>query len=67
MSDNRKYAVSRYINNVDFIPRFVEGDFEIPFIRSAPYEEVSEYIPFNYASSTRSGRDKKGIHFFIHD
>ena len=67
MSDARKYAISRYANNIDFIPEYVEGEFEIPLIKPEPYVPVKEYIPFNYASSTRSSRDEKGIHFFIHD
>lgn len=67
MSDKREYAISRYINNVDFIPEYVEGEFEIPFIFPEQYEPVKEFIPFNYASSVRSGREEKGIHFFIHD
>ena len=58
--------MSRFINNVDFIPEYVDGEFEIPFIKPEPYIEA-EYIPFNHASSTRSRRDQKGIHFFIHD
>lgn len=67
MSDKRPYAVSRYINNVDFIPEYAEGKFEIPFIKPEPYEPVKEYIPFNCAGSTTTGRKHKGIHFFIHD
>ena len=66
MSDNRQYAVSRYINNVDFVPDYVEGEFEIPLIMPEPYVEA-EYIPFNLAGSTGYNRDEKGIHFFIHD
>lgn len=67
MSDKRPYAISRYINNVDFIPEYVEGPFEIPFIKPEPYVHVKEYVPFNLASQTRSGHDNKGIHFFIQD
>ena len=66
MSDNRPYAISRYTNNVDFVPEYVDGEFEIPFIKPEPYVEA-EYIPFNFARATRSGRNKKGIHFFLHD
>lgn len=67
MSDKRPYAISRYINNVDFIPEYVEGAFEIPFIQPMPYKPVKEYIPFNLANTTRTGRENKGVHFFIHD
>ena len=67
MSDQRPYAISRFTNNVDFVPEFVEGEFEIPFIRAKDYEPADEYVPFNMAGSVRSGREKKGIHFFIHD
>ena len=67
MSDNRPYAISRYINNVDFIPEYVEGEFEIPFIQPETYKPVKEYVPFNLASSIRNEQCEKGIHFFIHD
>lgn len=67
MSDNRPYAIARFINNVDFVPEYVEGPFEIPFIKPETYESADIYIPFNHASSTKSGRERKGIHFFIHD
>lgn len=67
MSDKRPYAISRFTNNVDYVPDYVVGDFEIPFIKPEQYEPVKEYIPFNLASSIRSGREIKGIHFFIHD
>ena len=67
MSDNRHCAVSRFKNNVDFVPEYVEGEFEIPFIMPEEYVPVKEYIPFNLASSTRAGREDKGIQFFIHD
>lgn len=67
MSDKRPYAISRYINNVDFTPEMVEGEFEIPFIKPEQYVPAKEYIPFNLAGSTACGRDQKGIHFFIHD
>ena len=67
MSDQRLYSISRFMNNVDFIPEFVEGEFEIPFIKPEDYEPAKEYIPFNCANSTKTGRENKGIHFFIHD
>lgn len=66
MSDERTYAMSRFINNVDFVPEFVEGELQIPFIKAEPYVEA-EYVPFNIAGSVRSDRGEKGIHFFIHD
>lgn len=67
MSDNRPYAISRFTNNVDFVPEYVVGDFEIPFIKPEPYVPAKEYVPFNLAGSTKNGRENKGIHFFIHD
>ena len=67
MSDKRPYAISRYINNVDFTPEYVEGEFEIPLIKPEPYVPVKEYIPFSHASSSVACRKDKGIHFFIHD
>lgn len=67
MSDRRPYAMSRFANNVDYTPEFVEGEFEIPFIKPEVYVPADEYVPFNQARSVRSGREDKGIHFFIHD
>lgn len=67
MSDNRPYAISRFINNVDFVPEYVDGPFEIPFIKPEPYVHVKEYVPFNLASQVRTGHADKGIQFFIHD
>ena len=66
MSDRRRYAMEMFPNNVDFVPEYVEGPFEIPFIVPEPYVPV-EYIPFNYAGSTWYKREEKGIHFFLHD
>ena len=66
MGEKRTCAISRFENNVDFIPEYVEGEFEIPFIKPEPYVEAT-YIPFNYAGSTWYKRDEKGIHFFIYD
>ena len=67
MSDRRKYAMSRYANNVDFIPDYVEGEFEIPFIKPEPYVESDYFVPFNYATSVKYKKCLKGIHFFLHD
>lgn len=66
MSDRRQYAVSHFINNVDFTPEFVEGKYEIPLLAPEPYVEA-EYLPFNSAGSTWYKREEKGVHFFIHD
>lgn len=67
VSDKRPYAIARYINNVDFIPEYVEGEFEIPLIQPETYKPVKEFVPFNVASSLKTGQAEKGIHFFIHD
>lgn len=66
MGEKREFAISRYDNNVDFIPEYVEGEFEIPFIKPEPYVEA-EYIPFNCAGTQWYKREDKGIHFFTHD
>lgn len=67
MSDKRQHAISRFINNVDYVPEYVVGEFEIPFIKPEQYKPVNEYVPFNLASPIRSGQENKGIHFFVHD
>ena len=66
MGEKRTYAISRFENNVDFIPEFVEGEFDIPFIKPELYVEA-QYIPFNCAGSSWYKREEKGVHFFIHD
>lgn len=66
MGENRAYAISTFENNVDFVPEFVEGEFEIPFIKPEPYVETT-YMPFNVARSLQYKRERYGIHFFIHD
>lgn len=66
MGEKRTYAIEQYENNVDFIPEYVEGELDIPFIKPEPYVEA-EYIPFNMAGSQWYKREEKGIHFFIHD
>lgn len=67
MAQNRPYSVSQYANNVDFIPEFVEGPFDIPFIKPEPYVEVNQWIPFNIAGVTQYKREERGVHFFVHD
>ena len=66
MSDRRQYAMEQFANNVDFIPEYVEGEFQIPFIKPEPYVPA-EYISFNEAGSSWNKRNEKGVHFFIHD
>ena len=66
MSDRKQYAIDHFINNVDFVPQYVEGAYDIPIITPEPYVPA-EYIPFNEAGSTWYGREEHGIHFFIHD
>lgn len=67
MGEKRPYAISTYENNVDFIPEYVEGEFDIPFIKPEPYDEEVTFMPFNIARSLQYKRERYGIHFFIHD
>jgi len=60
------YAATQYIDNVDFIPDYVDGKFEIPIIRPEPYIEIDTWIPFNQAGYGYK-REEKGVHFFVHD
>lgn len=61
-----KYSVTRFENNVDYIPPFIEGKYNIPFIKPEPYVEA-QWLPFNYAGSTTYKREERGIHFFVYD
>lgn len=67
MGEKRDYAISRYENNVDFIPEYVEGELDIPFIKPEQYDEEVTFMPFNVARSLQYKRERYGIHFFIHD
>ena len=67
MGEKREYAISRYENNVDFIPEYVEGEFDIPHILPETYDGPVTYMPFNIARSLQYKRNRYGIHFFIHD
>jgi len=67
MGEKREYAISRYENNVDFIPEFVEGKFEIPFIKPETFDSAITFMPFNLARSMHYKQERYGIHFFIHD
>ena len=60
-----KYAINNYENNVDFIPEYVEGDYEIPFIHPEKYTPV-EWISFKDARIINKCKPY-GIHFFISD
>ncbi|MBD5480843.1 MAG: DUF4417 domain-containing protein [Lachnospiraceae bacterium] len=42
------------------------GEYGIPELAPVAYEKDCEFIPFNYASSTKD-REKKGVHFFVDD
>lgn len=60
-----KYAMAHYENNVDFVPDFMEGEFEIPYIEPEQYEPV-QFVSFKDAKSI--GKCKPyGIHFFLSD
>lgn len=50
-----------------------DGVFGFPRLEATSPEElekiksITEWIPFNYALSTRKGRENLGVHFFLHD
>ena len=67
MGERREYAISRFENNVDFIPEYVEGEFDIPLLKPESYDDDIVFIPFNEARSIQRNRGRYGIHFFIHD
>jgi len=67
MAEKRQYAISKFENNVDYIPEYVEGEFDIPFIKPEPYDGTVTFMPFNVARSLQYKRERYGIHFFIHD
>ena len=66
MGEKHQYAIRMFVNNVDFVPEYVEGDFDIPFIKPEKYDEAA-FIPFNEARASQYKRERYGVHFFIHD
>lgn len=60
-----KYAIEHYENNVDFVPEFVIGPYEIPFIQPEEYEPV-EWVSFKEAKTINKCKPY-GIHFYLSD
>lgn len=60
-----KYAVNNYENNVDFVPDFVEGDYDIPVLFPEEYKPV-EWVSFSDAGKINKCKPY-GIHFFLSD
>lgn len=60
-----KFAVNHYENNVDFIPDFVRGKYEIPLLYPEKFEPV-EFIRFHEAKAISKCKNY-GIHFFESD
>ena len=60
-----KYAVNNYENNVDFIPEFVEGAYDIPVLLPEDYEPV-EWVSFKEAKLMNKCKPY-GIHFYLSD
>ena len=67
MAQYRPHSVENYANNVDFIPEYVEGPFDIPLIKPEPYVDIDQWLPFNVAGATQYKREHRGVHFFVHD
>ena len=67
MADGKvKYAITQFENNVDFVPEYVEGEYNIPLLKPEPYKE-SIWIPFPHAGNFKHNRGDYGIHFFTYD
>lgn len=60
-----KYAMAHYENNVDFVPEWVEGDYEIPILHPEEYEPVT-WVSFKEGRSM-NGCKPYGMHFFLSD
>ena len=60
-----KYAINNYENNVDFVPEYVEGDYEIPLLYPEDYEHV-EWVSFKDARTMNKCKPY-GIHFYLSD
>lgn len=60
-----KYAISHYENNVDFIPEYVEGMYDIPLIYPEEYAPV-EWVSFKDAKQISKCKPY-GIHFYLSD
>lgn len=60
-----KYAIEHYENNVDFLPEYVEGEFDIPVINPEEYDPL-EWVSFKESKGIYRCKPY-GIHFFISD
>ena len=60
-----KYAINNYENNVDFVPEYVDGDYEIPFLHPEDYSPV-EWVSFKDAKKISKCKSY-GIHFYLSD
>ena len=60
-----KYALQYAENNVDFVPQFVEGKYDIPMIWPEEYEEMT-WFPYGNPNANYK-RHEHGIHFFVYD
>ena len=65
MKQKMKYVLNKYENNVDFIPKTVEGKYQIPAIMPEDYV-FSEFVSFSKATQCVRKEDKC-IHFFLDD
>lgn len=52
-----------------FMSTELAGEYGIPIIEgvSEPYNEETEWIPFNYLGSNKKDPSKMGVHFYVHD
>lgn len=66
MKEKVKFAVSKFENNVDFIPEYVEGIYRIPLIKPEKYVETT-WIPFHKAGYQQYNREEYGLHFYAYD
>ena len=60
-----KYAIEHYENNVDFVPEFVDGLYEIPVLYPEAYEPV-KWVSFKDARGMNKCKPY-GIHFYLSD
>lgn len=60
-----KYAIAHYENNVDFVPDFVDGPYDIPLLYPEDYEPV-KWVSFKDARAMNRCKPY-GIHFYISD
>lgn len=60
------YRTKRNYENIEKYTFLGDGEYDIPMLAPVHLDKMCEFVPFNYALTTKV-RNGKGVHFFIDD